>query len=470
MKVAVIGAGISGLSTAHFLKKRGADVTILERENYPGETISSKIVDGYLVENGPNSTSETNSVIDELLDDLKISEEKVYADENSKYRFILRGGKLHVLPSGIGSFLSTKLWTASGKIRLFGEPFVGRASHEESIADFVTRRLGREFLDYAINPFVAGVYAGNPSELSVQAAFPKLYALEEKYGGLLKGAIMGMRERKKRLEKAKVSAKLFAFKSGMGILPTTIAREFGETLWYNVLVTSVKPENRSFTVDFSMNRQANSEKSRSLSAGKNMPDGVGHQYDAIVLSTPSYAAAEIVKFWLPELSGELSKIKYPPVAVAMLGYERRQVKRDLCGFGFLVPEVENRKILGTIWSSSIFPGRAPENHVELTTFLGGSRQSEIVKLSSEEIAKLTHEENAALMSIEGEPVFQSISKSERAIPQYNIGHLSIVDAVRHVESLYKGFYICSNYKDGISVADCIANGKKTAERILAGVK
>ncbi len=453
MNIAVVGAGISGLSTAHFLKKSGADVVVFERNDFPGGTISSKIVEGYLVENGPNSTSETNLVIDELLEDLNILDEKVYADENSKNRFILRNGRLQALPSGIGSFLSTRLWTTGGKLRLFGEPFIGRASREESIADFVVRRLGREFLDYAINPFVAGVYAGDPSELSVRAAFPKLYALEEKYGGLLKGTIGGARERKKRPDKAKVSAKLFAFKSGMGILPTTIAHEFGEKIRYNISIQSIKPDSGKFVLNFSSDGKADSEK-----------------YDAIILSTPSYAAAEILKAWLPELSRELAKIKYPPVAVAVLGYKREQVKTDLQGFGFLVPEIENRKILGTIWSSSIFPNRAPEGDVEFTTFVGGARQPQIVKLSPDEIAKIANEENAALMKIGGKPEFKSVSKWEKAIPQYNIGHLSIIDAVRHVESIHKGFYICSNYRDGISVADCIANGKKTAETILTGAR
>jgi len=459
MKVAIIGAGISGLSTVHFLKKNGADVFVFEKNNYPGGTINSKFVDGYLVESGPNSTSETNFVIDELVNDLGIQNEKVYADENSKYRFILRDGTLYALPSGIGSFITTKLWTAGGKFRLFGEPFIGRVpkgsirtNHEESIADFVIRRLGREFLDYAINPFVAGVYAGDPSELSVRAAFPKLYALEEKYGGLLKGTIVGMRERKKRQDKAKVSAKLFAFKSGMGILPATIANSLGEAISYQQSAVSVKKVDSNsgrFLLQFFSNGKIESE-----------------EFDSVVLSVPSYAAAEIVNPWLPQLSDELAKIKYPPVAVAVLGYNREQVKRDLTGFGFLVPEIENRKILGTIWSSSIFPNRAPDGFVELTTFLGGSRQPHVVKLSEEEIAKMAHEENAELMKIEGEPVFQSVSKWEKAIPQYNIGHLAIMDVVSRVETMYKRFYICSNYKDGISVADCIANGKKTAERIL----
>ncbi len=450
MKIAVIGAGISGLSAAHFLKKGGAAVTVFERHSAPGGTIGTKVVDGYLVEGGPNSTSETNFVIDELLSDLSIGDEKVYADEASKHRFILRNGKLHALPGGPGSFISTKLWTLGGKLRLFAEPFVGRAEYEESIADFVTRRLGSEFLDYAINPFVAGVYAGSPSDLSVRAAFPKLYALEEKYGGLLKGAVLGARERKKRGTRAKASAKLFSLRSGMGVLPATIARELGDAIRYGAEVGSVNSAGAQFTVNFTLNGKSDS-----------------YTYDAVVLSAPAFAAAAIVKSWLPELSSELSKIKYPPVAVAVLGYKREQVKIDLRGFGFLVPEVENRKILGTIWSSSIFPARAPEGFVEFTTFVGGSRQPKLASLPNEEIARVAHEENAALMRISGSPAFRAVSKWDRAIPQYNIGHLSILDAVRHVESLHKGFYICCNYKDGISVADCIANGKSTAEKLLA---
>ena len=446
MKIAVVGAGISGLAAAHFLKKGGAEVTVFEKNAVPGGTVGSKVVNGYLVENGPSSTSETNFVIDELLSDLSMKEEKVYADESSKYRFIIRDGLLHALPSGPGSFISTKLWSGGAKFRLFAEPFIGRAEHEESIADFVTRRLGREFLDYAINPFVAGVYAGNPSDLSVRAAFPKLYALEEKYGGLLKGAIRGARERKKRGTKARASAKLFAFKSGMGILPETIARELGGSVRLGVAVDNVKKDKAGFVVNFTADRKPGNE-----------------MYDRIVLSTPAFAAAAILKAWLPELSNELLKVKYPPVAVALLGYKRGQIKIDLKGFGFLVPEVEKRKILGTIWSSSIFPNRAPEGYVELTTFLGGSRQPKLAGLSAEEVARIAHEENANLMKIEGLPAFQAVSKWDRAIPQYNIGHLSILDAVRHVETLHDGFYICCNYKDGISVADCIANGKKTAE-------
>lgn len=449
MRVAVVGGGISGLSVAHFLKRAGAEVMIFEKNGTPGGTIGTRMTEGFLVEIGPSSTSETNFVIDEMLADLGMKDEKVYANDGSKYRYIVRGGELYALPGGPGSFISTRLWSARAKFRLLGEPFIGRATREESIAEFVKRRLGREFLDYAINPFVAGVYAGNPSDLSVRAAFPKLYALEEKYGGLLKGTLQGARERRRRADKAKVSAKLVSFKSGMGVLPSTIAKSLGDAVLFNTPVISVKPESACYRLGF-------------VEKGKTS----GEVFDCVVLSTPAYSAAQIIRSWLPELSEQLSSIKYPPVAVAILGYKLSQVEMDLNGFGFLVPEVEKRKILGTIWSSSIFPNRAPEGSVELTTFVGGSRQPGLASLPADEIAGIAHGENSSLMMISGEPTFNSVTRWEKAIPQYNIGHLSIVESVKHVESVYKGFYICSNYRDGISVADCIANGKRTAEKIL----
>lgn len=450
MKVAIIGAGISGLTTAFFLKKKGAEVTVYEKNDYPGGTIRTKLINGFLVESGPNSTSETNTVIDEVVSELGIKEQLVYASDNARYRFIVRRGRLNALPGGFMSFITTPLWSPLGKMRIFLEPFIGKGDHEESIAEFVERRLGREILDYGINPFVAGVYAGNPSELSVRAAFPKLYALEEKYGGLIKGTIKGARERKKRPEKARISARLFSFKNGMGILPVTLANWLKDDILYSAEVLQVSPESGKFVVNTS-------------SHGSGL-------FDAVVLSVPAYVAAVILRTWNPVLSDKLNQIKYPPVSVAVLGYRSSAVKTNANGFGFLVPEVENRKILGSIYSSSIFPCRAPEGSLELTTFLGGSRQPEIALLPDDEIIKIAHRENAELMGISEDPIFSYVSKWERAIPQYNIGHLEIVNLINRVELENKGFYICSNYRDGVSVADCLSNGKKTAERIFSREK
>ncbi len=224
-KVVVIGAGISGLCVAYWLKKHGVNVVVLERDSRVGGTMKSLREDGWLVELGPNTALETTPLFQQLFNEIGITDKRVYANEAASKRYILRDGILHALPMGPASFLTSKLWTWRGKLRLLKEPFVGRAYHEESVAEFVRRRLGSEFLDYAINPFVAGVYAGDPEQLSVQAAFPKLYALEEKYGGLVKGLIKGRKERKERDETAKSRARLFSFVDGIQSFPDAFAAD-----------------------------------------------------------------------------------------------------------------------------------------------------------------------------------------------------------------------------------------------------
>ena len=229
-KVIVLGAGISGLTTAYLLKKEGFDVTVLEKRTEPGGSIETIYEKGYLFDRGPNSALETNPVIAQLVEELNLKDELVYANKKGNKRYILRNKQLHALPMSPQGLIKTKLFSGSAKLRLFAEPFIGRSEdgYYQSIAEFVKRRLGQEFLDYAINPFVAGVYAGNPEDLSVKSAFPKLYALEEKYGGLIKGTIQSIRERKRRAEKSKQSAKMLSFVHGMKILPEALSNSMAE--------------------------------------------------------------------------------------------------------------------------------------------------------------------------------------------------------------------------------------------------
>lgn len=248
-KVIVIGAGISGLTTAYLLKKNGLDVTMLEAESEVGGTMKSKRIDEYLVEYGPNSALETTPLFKVIVEDLGISNQMVYANESSNKRYILKDGKLHLIPMKPQEFFKSRLWSLSGKLRVLLEPFHGRAKEEETVAQFVRRRLGKEFLDYTINPFVAGVYAGDPEKLSVRSAFPRLYALEEKYGGLIIGTIRGAKERKKRAEQSKVSAKMFSFTDGMGALPKALTQFLGESVILNAKVKSIKKDEK-FIVEF----------------------------------------------------------------------------------------------------------------------------------------------------------------------------------------------------------------------------
>jgi oxygen-dependent protoporphyrinogen oxidase len=445
MKVVVIGAGISGLTAAWWLHRAGVDVTVLEEKPFVGGTMRTLREDGWLIETGPNSALETTPLFNEMFERLGIIGERVYPDAKADRRYILRDGRLHALPMSPPAFLKSSLWTLSGKLRLMKEPFVGRAEKEESIAEFVERRLGREFLDYAINPFVAGVYAGNPEHLSVRAAFPKLYALEEKYGGLIKGMIKGARERKQRAEKSKDRAKMFAFAQGMQTFPEAIAKELGECVKLNCIVRSLSRKNGSFVIAL---------EGGTLSA------------ECVILAVPSSAASEIIKPLSAPLSELLKQIYYPPVAEVFLGFRNEQLHRPLDGFGYLIPEKEKRTILGTIWSSALFPNRAPSGHAALTTFVGGSRQPALVERSDAELLKMVTEELQSIMSVSGNPVFSKVVRWQKAIPQYNLGYHKIIEAIERCEGEHAGLFFCSNFKGGIAVGDCVMNGKKVAERIM----
>ncbi len=449
MRVVIVGGGISGLSVAFLLRRAGCDVTVLEAAPEAGGTVGSVVEAGYLRERGPNSAADTGPAVGELIDALNLRGLRREAAPGARNRYLLRGGRLHALPTGPGTFLSTPLWSARAKLRLAREPFVGRGAGEETVAAFVTRRLGREFLDYAVEPFVAGVYAGDPGRLSVAAAFPRLYELEQRYGSLIRGALLGARARRRRPERARVTAGLFSFRDGMATFPRALAAALGGDLRTGVQVRSVHAYGGGFRVEF---------------AGS---AGTGEAYgDRLVLSVPAYEASRLLRDWLPGLAGHLAQIEYPPVAVAALGYRRAEVGHPLDGFGFLVPAVERRRILGTIWNSSLFPGRAPEGHVLLTSFLGGARQPDTASRPEEEILALAHAENAAVLDIAAPPAFARVQRWPRAIPQYRLGHLGICAAIAEAEAAVPGFHVCANYRGGVAFGDCLAAAKRTADTIL----
>ncbi|MBI5471147.1 MAG: protoporphyrinogen oxidase, partial [Ignavibacteriae bacterium] len=307
----IIGAGISGLTAAYWLKKSGVEVTILEKQKVVGGTMRTLHENGWLIETGPNSALETTPLFNEMFEGLGILGERLYADERGNNRYILRNGKLHALPMSPGAFLTSSLWTVRGKLRLLKEPFVGKSIREETIAEFVERRLGREFLDYAINPFVAGVYAGNPESLSVRVAFPKLYALEEKYGGLIKGMIKGARERKLRAEKAKDRARMFSFANGMATFPDAIGKYLAGSIQLGSEVTSVKRDGR-FTISYH-----DEERTHITEA------------DVVIIATPAFHAAKIVAPLASSLASSLGDVYYPPVAEVFLGFKTEQIHRVL---------------------------------------------------------------------------------------------------------------------------------------------
>ncbi len=450
-KIVVLGAGISGLAAAHWLSKKNINLTILEKENVAGGTMESEIVNGFLFERGPNSALETTPLIRQIAEETDVADKLISANDEANKRYILRNDKLHPLPTSLPAFIKTKLFSTKGKLRLFAEPFIGKSKdgYYQSIAQFVRRRLGVEFLDYAINPFVAGVFAGNPEELSVKSSFPKLYALEENYGGLIKGMLKGARERKKRNEVSKQNAKMISFKNGIRTLPEAIAFKLNDSIIYSAEIKKVIKTNGSYTVTY-------------------LKEGKENSINAdIVLSTlPSYIAATIFSELDGTLSKHLESIYYPPVLVLYLVYDKKDVGQQLDGFGFLIPEKEGKSFLGALWSSIIFDERKSERNASFTLFIGGARSPHLFELDGKDLIEKVLTEFHSIMRISNEPLFISERFWDKAIPQYNIGHIEHEKYFEQFEKKYRGIVLSGNYRGGISVGDCIKNSKPVAERVL----
>jgi oxygen-dependent protoporphyrinogen oxidase len=449
--VVVIGAGISGLAVAHGLAKRGRTVSVLESAAVPGGVIATSRRDGALFERGPNSTLDTSPRIGELLREVGIDGARENASEAAAIRYVVRDGALVALPTSPPAFFTTHAFTLGAKLRLFREPFIAPTPPgvEESIAAFVRRRLGSEFLDYAIDPFVAGIYAGDPERISVAAAFPRLLALEQKYGSLIKGQIKGARERKKSGEVAKNAAPSFSFRDGMLTLTDGIARTL-PGLECGVRVTRLAREGDGYIVAGTRNGEPRELRAR-----------------AVIIATPAPEASGLVAALAPDAARALASIEYAPVAIVASLYRRADVGHSLVGFGFLVPRVESRTLLGTLFSSSMFDARAPEGSVLMTTFVGGRRNPDKVALNDAEMGAMVQRELADLVAAKAAPQWQEIVRWPQAIPQYDLGHLARIAHVERAEAARPGLWFCANYRGGVAVGDRITRGDTLAGEIDA---
>ena len=450
-KIVIIGAGISGLTTAYLLHKEGYDVVVLEQKDKVGGSIETISENGFIFDRGPNSGLETTPIIKQLVEDLHLEDQFVYANREGNKRYVLRNGELHALPMSPPAFFKTKLFSGKAKLRLMAEPFIKRSKdgYYQSIAEFVTRRLGKEFLDYAINPFVAGVYAGRPEELSVKSAFPKLYALEEDYGGLIIGTIRSIRKRKKSKETSKQSAKMFSFKDGMMVLPEAIKRKLGNRVNIGVEVISVRKTSKgNYGVTY-----REGEQTLTLLA------------DIVLSTVPAYKAAELLGHFDETLVKHLNDIYYPPVLVLYLVYKKNSIGQPLDGFGFLIPGKEEKSFLGAIWSSVIFPNRSDESKASFTLFIGGSRDAGFVDDVEQNVIDRARREFELIMKISAEPVMISKRFWPRAIPQYNIGYVEHENYFDHFEKDNEGIILGGNYRGGISIGDCIKNSELITQKI-----
>jgi oxygen-dependent protoporphyrinogen oxidase len=453
--VAILGAGVTGLVAAYRLQRLGVHTTVYEAADRPGGVVQTVQRDGYLAEAGPNTLLETSPRIRQLLIDLNLDEEILPSDPDATKRFLVRDGHPSPLPDTLPGWLKTDLFSLTAKLRVLGDLVQPRCApdYEEDLAQFVVRRLGREFLDRAINPFVAGVYAGDPQQLSVREAFPRLHAVEQKYGSLLLGQMLGARERRRRGEVPRASAPKLSFRDGLGTLGTTLHQALGDQVELNTAVTGVRRTAEGWEVTSTFQQRTTTRRHRSL-----------------LLAAPAHRLAQL-RWESPDHSSLawLDKIQYAPVTALVLGFRREDVSHPLDGFGVLVPAVEKLPILGAIFNSSLFPHRAPEGHVTLTCYLGGTRDPQLALAPYDVQLQSTLGALRSLLGVHGTPTFIQHTVHTRGIPQYNLGFGQFRERMRTLEESNPGLIFAGHFRNGISLSDCVIAGDDAGWK-LAGIE
>lgn len=460
-QVVVIGAGISGLTSAWFLQQQGYEVLVLEASACVGGNLQTVQREGCQFERGPNSFMNNRQAMADLIKGAGLESELLLANADAHRRFIGKHGELMALPTSPKEGITTKVLSWPGKLHVAWEPFVGKGTKEESIAEFVQRRLGREMFDWLIDPFISGVFAGDPHKLSVQAAVPRLYALEKNHGSLIRGAIAKMRT--SRQDKGpKLDGAMMTFKGGLHQLMTSLAEQLLNPVQTNTQVESV---------------------SYSQTHGYLIRSGDAiWQAEKVVMAVPAKQVARLIEdlptqneAMLQQAQQHLRNIHYPPVATVSMAFNKEQIKHPLNGFGALLPSKENKQILGALFPSSIFTDRAPADQHVVTVFVGGGRADSqrqqgkpgVMQLSEAERLGVVMQELDGYVGITGQPLWSEESYWPAAIPQYELGHVQRVADIDAALEHLPGLYLRSNWRDGVALGDCVENAQKLAQRVVA---
>jgi oxygen-dependent protoporphyrinogen oxidase len=448
-EVVIIGAGLTGLTLGYYLKKSGIPFKILEKDSRTGGVIQTIKEDGFLYETGPNTGVIGNPEVAELFEDLKENCILEIADTKAKKRLIWKKIKWHSLPSGPLSAIRTPLFRLKDKFRILGEPFRKAGTNPlESVADLVRRRLGKSFLDYAIDPFIAGIYAGNPEKLVTKYALPKMYALEQDYGSLIKGGLKKSKLNKGNLRMSKATREVFSAKGGLGSLTDALSKE----------VTSVN------IILEAQNVVSNKTEKGFLTSFQTKNKELAIQSKYLVSTVGAYSLGYILPFINPDKLEPITNLEYAKVVLTLLGY-KEWFGNDINAFGGLVPSKEKKNILGILFTSSFFSNRAPSGGALLSVFLGGSRLPMAIDMSDEEIKELVLAHIKEMMATNQEPDLIKIVRYPHAIAQYEASSKERIEAIEALENEYSGLILGGNIRDGIGLADRIKQGRLIAEEI-----
>lgn len=464
-RIAVVGGGITGLATAYFLRQRAQalqqplEVVLVEAASRLGGKIATERVQGFLVEGGPDAFLTQKPWALQLCEQLGLAHQLLAPCTGKTY--VLLGGRLRCLPEGamgliptrLGSFIRSELFTPWGKLRMGLDLVIPprRDGHDESLAKFIERRLGREALERLAEPLLAGVYAADPEQLSIEATFPRLRELERRHSSLIRGVLQ-----QRRLGRSSRPAG-----SGEKSRPVFMTLRGGLGALVDALKAQIQP-----SVSLHMGqRVVRLEHVGAAGYQLTLADGQKLVANAVVLATPAYAAAELLESLSPEAAALLAEIPYTSTAVVTLAFRRSKVEHPLDGTGFVVPRVEGRRLTACTWTSSKWPCRAPEGFVLLRGFFGRAGQQDFLQLTDEELMRLAHEELRDLLGLRGEPALTRVHRWERSMPQYLVGHLERLAALEKILTEQPGLFLSGAAYRGIGLPDCIRQGALTAERI-----
>ena len=458
MRIVVAGAGLSGLSLCQALKERlasagkSADVILIESEDRVGGKIRTHKEKGYVMEWGPNGFLNNKPDTLELCRKIGVDGLLLPSNDAARRRFIYANGRLNEI-SGPGMVLGG-LVSWPGKFRILKEYVIPKRTDptDETLADFTRRRLGPEALEKLIGPMASGVYGGDPERMSLKSCFPVIYNLEQTYGGLIRGMLGKMKDAKRDKKTpaagpAGPGGVLTSFSGGLEVLTDSLRSAFKGEVVLASPVRSVTRTDAGFTV-------------------RHGEGGGPIEADIFITASPSYAASGFLRDLDPAISGVLDKIPYVPMAVAALGYKQEEVGRTLDGFGFLVGMKEGRKILGCLWDSSAFKGRAPEGCASLRLMAGGGRDFDTPALPDESLTALIKDELKITMGVTGTPEIVKIFRHEKAIPMYTVGHSERVAALDRMEAKHKGLLFAGNAYRGVALNDCVREAYAVADKAM----
>lgn len=455
--VAIIGGGISGLAAAYRLRQQQMAVTLFEASSRAGGVVRSERQGGYLVEYGPSSVEGSDPITEQVLRELGLAEQRLTALQPTRKLSIVRGGKAHRLPTSATNFVTSSLFSPQGKLRLLCEPFIkaGDPGEEETVAAFARRRLGREGSDYLVGTFITSVLAGDPERFSMQHALLGLAGIEQRYGSLTRGFLQVARERKRlaaRNGEREPAARAFSFREGLQTLTDALFTSVQASVRLNTGVTHLQRTSTGWNVTTSTADQSTTT-----------------TFDTVISTVPLHrlSSIQIEPFYACAL---LKTVEYPPLALLALGFRREQVGHDLEGTALFVPVVEGQTLRATLFSSSVYPERAPTGHVLLTNFIGGACSPEDARQPGRKLLAMVLNELRPLLKISGQPTFVKHIALEHALPQYTVGYGRVLAEIERTEASLPGFYLAGNYRQGVSLRSALLSGYATAERVLAALE